>query len=204
MDAMITCDAIDILCDHLFHESVEVRFTCAVALGYLTFNRTASRLLLHNCRNVPHLFTALMSQLNGPKSRISKQFVESFQTALALGLPKLLVRHNRVKFHNPTTTTPMSARRRDDYENQHQQPAFVGFYNSKNNADKEEMMSRANTPFLSKSKNPSLFNRSQSAPMVAKMKRTEVQTEETSTIKSVRPKMTARPYTQLAIKRNKI
>lgn len=51
-DAMITCDAVDILCDLLYSPNDQIKFVSAVTLGFLTFNRTASRLLLHNCRNV--------------------------------------------------------------------------------------------------------------------------------------------------------
>lgn len=96
-DAMITCDAVDILCDRLYSTNNQIRFASAVTLGYLTYNRTASRLLLHNCRNVPVLFNTLMSILKSD-SKISPQFVESYETALELGLPKLLVKR-KVKFY---------------------------------------------------------------------------------------------------------
>ncbi len=95
-DAMITCDAVDILCDRLYSPNNQIKFASAVTLGYLTFNRTASRLLLHNCRNVPTLFNTLMSILR-QENKISSQFIESYETALELGLPKLLVK-NKVKF----------------------------------------------------------------------------------------------------------
>ena len=97
-DAMITCDAVDILCDRLYAPNHQIKFASAVTLGYLTFNRTASRLLLHNCRNVPQLYTTLVSILR-PENKISKQFVESYETAFELGLPKLLVK-NKVKFYD--------------------------------------------------------------------------------------------------------
>ena len=99
---MITCDAVDILCDRLYSTSNQIRFASAVTLGYLTYNRTASRLLLHNCRNVPTLFDTLMSILK-TDSKISPQFVESYQTALELGLPKLLIK-NKVKFYESKET----------------------------------------------------------------------------------------------------
>lgn len=100
-DAMITCDAVDILCDRLYSPNNQIKFASAVTLGYLTFNRTASRLLLHNCRNVPKLYNDMMSILK-PGNKISRQFVESYETALELGLPKLLVK-NQVKFYASTT-----------------------------------------------------------------------------------------------------
>lgn len=99
---MITCDAVDILCDRLYSPNDQIRFASAVTLGYLSFNRTASRILLHNCRNVPHLFKTLTSLLR-PEAKISKQFIESFQTALELGLPKLLVQ-KKIKFYDVTNT----------------------------------------------------------------------------------------------------
>ena len=95
---MITCDAVDILCDLLYSPNDQIKFVSAVTLGFLTFNRTASRLLLHNCRNVTHLFDTLMSIMR-PETKISQQFIESYQTALQLGLPKLLVK-NKVKFYD--------------------------------------------------------------------------------------------------------
>ena len=101
-DAMITCDAVDILCDLLYSSNEQIKFTSAVTLGYLTFNRTASRLLLHNCRNVTHLFDTLMSIVR-PETKISQQFIESYQTALKLGLPKLLVK-NKIKFYDTNKT----------------------------------------------------------------------------------------------------
>jgi hypothetical protein len=89
-DAMVTCDAVDILCDRLYSVNDQIRTASAIALGYLTYNRTASRLLLHNCRNVTHLFGVLTSTLK-PEHKISKQFLESYETAMQQGLPKLLV-----------------------------------------------------------------------------------------------------------------
>lgn len=106
-DAMITCDAVDILCDLLYSHNEQIRFASAVTLGYLTFNRTASRLLLHHCRNVPTLFNTLNSLLQ-PETKISPQFIESFQTALKLGLPKLLV-NNRCKFYDEAKRTEREA-----------------------------------------------------------------------------------------------
>ena len=94
---MITCDAVDILCDRLYSPNNQIKFASAVTLGYLTYNRTASRLLLHNCRNVPQLYNTLISILKS-ESKISRQFVESYETAYELGLPKLLVK-NKVKFY---------------------------------------------------------------------------------------------------------
>jgi hypothetical protein len=98
-DGMVACDAIDILCDHLLMEkSEQVRMASAVTLGYLTYNRTASRLLLHNCRNVTYLYDEIIHTL-GKKGKISTQFTQSYQTALQLGLPKLLINTKVYKNH---------------------------------------------------------------------------------------------------------
>ncbi len=74
----------------LYSRNEQIRYASAIALGYLTFNRTASRLLLHNCRNVTHLYDTLIFTLRN--NRISKQFIESYHTAFVQGLPKLLVK----------------------------------------------------------------------------------------------------------------
>ena len=124
-DAMITCDAVDILCDLLYAKNDQVKFASAVTLGYLTYNRTASRLLLHNCRNVPKLFDTLMSLIK-TEAKISSQFIESFHTALALGLPKLLV-HNKNKFYdaNAKKSYVLSATSDDENENK---PSIFFFF----------------------------------------------------------------------------
>ena len=113
-DAMISCDAVDILCDRLYSRNEEIRYVSAVALGYLTFNRKGSRILLNNCRNVTDLFDTLMSILK-PDDKIGNQFVQSYRTALQLGLPKLLV--------NKTFSIN---------ESENKQREFVGFYKGRN------------------------------------------------------------------------
>jgi hypothetical protein len=116
-DALITCDAIDILCDKLYSPNEQIRQVSAIALGYLTYNRTASRLLLHNCRNVTHLFGVLTSTLK-PENKIAKQFIESYQTAMQQGLPKLLVNGKLKLIDSPNTITP-------------REETFQGFYRGK-------------------------------------------------------------------------
>ena len=87
-DAMITSGAVDILIGHLNSENVEVRCSSAVALGYLTFNRTATRLLLIATRNTPGLFQRLMENLD-KDGKISKDFTEEFKRQEIVGLPAL-------------------------------------------------------------------------------------------------------------------
>jgi hypothetical protein len=103
-DAMITCDIVNILSDKQYNKNEQIRFASAVTLGYLTFNRTASRLLLHNCRNKTTLFDTLMRNLR-KDSKISPEFIASYKTALELGLPKLLV-NNKVRFAD-TSKSPV-------------------------------------------------------------------------------------------------
>lgn len=87
-DAMVTVGAIQLLSDRLSSSNDQVRFSCAVALGYLTYNRTATRYLLSACRNRPGLYERLMSSI-GKNPRINSEFVEEFRRAKIIGLPCL-------------------------------------------------------------------------------------------------------------------
>lgn len=60
----------------------------AVTLGYLTFNRTAARMLLVACRNTPGLYEKLEKNI-GKNPKISKEFTEEFRRAKSVGLPCL-------------------------------------------------------------------------------------------------------------------
>ncbi|WAQ94689.1 ANKAR-like protein [Mya arenaria] len=83
-DAMVTTGAIDELVDRLSSTNEQVRSAVAVALGYLTFNKTAARLLLGACRNTPGLYKKLMDNI-GKDSKISSDFIENFKRAKTLG-----------------------------------------------------------------------------------------------------------------------
>ncbi|XP_071497237.1 ankyrin and armadillo repeat-containing protein-like [Diadema antillarum] len=87
-DAMITSGAVDILIGHLHSANMEVRHSAAVAVGYLTFNRTATRLLLIATRNTPGLFQKLMDNLD-KDGKISRDFTEEFRRQEIVGLPAL-------------------------------------------------------------------------------------------------------------------
>jgi hypothetical protein len=63
-----------------------VRNAAAVSLGYLTFNKTASRILFSLCRNTPGLYRSLFDNI-GVDPRISQQFVKEFERAKMIGLP---------------------------------------------------------------------------------------------------------------------
>lgn len=193
-DAMITCDAVDILCDRLYSNNDQIRFASAVTLGYLSFNRTASRMLLHNCRNVPHLFQTLMSIIR-PETKISKQFVESFQTAKELGLPKLLVK-NKIKFFKSNIVN------RED--------TFKGFYNPASllsNKTFNQILPNREPKLEARTVQKKLvkkMNRSQSAPIkqVVAIEDFESEAQDTVdlTIKFSKPKLGARPATLLNMK----
>ncbi|KAH9489690.1 hypothetical protein Btru_037450 [Bulinus truncatus] len=85
-DAMITCGALDVLVQKLDSPNDIVRNGAAVALGYLTFNKTAYRLLFSLCRNVPNLFDKIMKNI-GDEPKISQEFIDDFKRATRIGLP---------------------------------------------------------------------------------------------------------------------
>ncbi|XP_078260750.1 ankyrin and armadillo repeat-containing protein [Rhinoraja longicauda] len=85
-DAMITMGAVGNLCPHLYAERGEVRESCATALGYLSFNRTAHRHLLVECRNQPELYDLLISNVS-PDGKICQEFIDEFNVQKLIGLP---------------------------------------------------------------------------------------------------------------------
>ena len=85
-DAMVTTGAIDVLINRLDSPNEQVRNSVAVALGYLTFNKTAARLLFSACRNKPGLHKKLMDNV-GESPKISPDFIEDFKRAKIVGLP---------------------------------------------------------------------------------------------------------------------
>ena len=85
-DAMITTGALDLLVERLSSPNILVRNAVAVALGYLTFNPTAARILFSICRNMPGLYKQLMANI-GYNPKISQEFVANFRRAKIVGLP---------------------------------------------------------------------------------------------------------------------
>ncbi|GFR60921.1 ankyrin and armadillo repeat-containing protein [Elysia marginata] len=85
-DAMITTGALDLLVKRLDSDNDIVRNGAAVTLGYLTFNKTAYRLLFSQCRNTPGLFEKLMANI-GVDPRINQEFKDDFKRAKLIGLP---------------------------------------------------------------------------------------------------------------------
>eukprot|EP00794_Sanderia_malayensis_P003419 gene3419-3910_t len=84
-DAMVVAGTVDSLIENLHSANKQVRGSTAVALGYLSFNSTASRLLLSACRNTPGLYDSLQSNLGNGK--LSMAFVQEWKRNLLIGLP---------------------------------------------------------------------------------------------------------------------
>jgi len=88
-DAMLALGALSVLTDRLMTDASEaVRHSCAVTLGYLTYNRTAARLLFTACRNTPRLYDQIVQSM-GPSARLNADFVTEFECARKIGLPCL-------------------------------------------------------------------------------------------------------------------
>lgn len=85
-DAMVTTGAPNLLIQLLNSENDQVRNSAAVTLGYLTYNRTASRLLFGACRNTPILYKQMMDNI-GKNPKLNSDFVDDFRRAKHVGLP---------------------------------------------------------------------------------------------------------------------
>ncbi|XP_028847606.1 ankyrin and armadillo repeat-containing protein isoform X2 [Denticeps clupeoides] len=113
-DAMVTMGVVQDLSDHLHSKEEEVRTACASALGYLTFNRRAHRLLLVKCRNAPLTYHLLMQNLS-EDARMSRLFTDDFRREKTVGLPSLSLEINGgppVQHHfmdTPRRTSTISA-----------------------------------------------------------------------------------------------
>lgn len=68
--------------------STQVLTACANALGYLSFNRLAYRLLLVECRKNPYMYRALKGHL-AKDAKINSKFTSEFNRQRRLGLPSL-------------------------------------------------------------------------------------------------------------------
>ncbi|KAM8934165.1 ankyrin and armadillo repeat-containing protein [Pelodytes ibericus] len=87
-EVITTLGTVERLCNLLNSEEEEVCVASANALGYLTFNRTAYRHLLVECRNRPALYSLLIAYLS-TDAKISKQFIDEFNFQKQIGLPSL-------------------------------------------------------------------------------------------------------------------
>ncbi|TKC50682.1 hypothetical protein EI555_001023, partial [Monodon monoceros] len=63
-EAFTTLGTIQQLCYHLYSRQEEVRMACSSALGYLTYNANAFRILLKECRNKPNQFLRITKNIS--------------------------------------------------------------------------------------------------------------------------------------------
>ncbi|XP_076804919.1 ankyrin and armadillo repeat-containing protein-like isoform X2 [Clavelina lepadiformis] len=93
-DAIVTFDAVGKLLRHLRSTNDQVRAASSQALGYLSFNRTASREMMTSCRGQKGLYEMLVENL-GEDGKISEEFVAEFKRQSSIGLPIPKQRHSR-------------------------------------------------------------------------------------------------------------
>uniref|UniRef100_A0A8C8YVN0 Ankyrin and armadillo repeat containing n=1 Tax=Prolemur simus TaxID=1328070 RepID=A0A8C8YVN0_PROSS len=91
--AFTTLGTIQRLCYHLYSGREEVRAACSCALGYLTYNANAFRILLKECRNKPNQFLRLTNNISRDAS-INPAFLKEFQMQQTVGLPSLSLEKN--------------------------------------------------------------------------------------------------------------
>lgn len=65
-----------------------MRTACSCALGYLTYNANAFRILLKECRNKPNQFLRLINSISRDAS-INPAFLKEFRMQQKVGLPSL-------------------------------------------------------------------------------------------------------------------
>ncbi|XP_007949764.1 ankyrin and armadillo repeat-containing protein [Orycteropus afer afer] len=92
-EAFTTLGAVQRLCYHLYSEKEEVRTACSCALGYLTYNANAFRILLKECRNKPNQFIRIRNNISRDAS-INPAFLKEFQMQEKVGLPSLSLEKN--------------------------------------------------------------------------------------------------------------
>nr|XP_051705311.1 ankyrin and armadillo repeat-containing protein isoform X4 [Oryctolagus cuniculus] len=92
-EAFTSLGTIQRLCYHLHSVREEVRTACSCALGYLTYNANAFRILLKECRNKPNQFLRLTNNINRDAS-INPAFLKEFQMQQTVGLPSLSLEKN--------------------------------------------------------------------------------------------------------------
>uniref|UniRef100_A0A8C0WKP3 Ankyrin and armadillo repeat-containing protein n=1 Tax=Castor canadensis TaxID=51338 RepID=A0A8C0WKP3_CASCN len=92
-EAFITLGTIQRLCYHLYSGREEVRTACSCALGYLTYNANAFRMLLNECRNKPNQFLRIINNINRD-AKINPAFLKAFQMQQLVGLPSLSLEKN--------------------------------------------------------------------------------------------------------------
>nr|CAB3221644.1 ankyrin and armadillo repeat-containing protein [Phallusia mammillata] len=96
-DAIVTCEAVPKLLEKLNSSDKLLRQSAAQALGYLSFNRTASRELMAACRATEGVHSNLTVNL-GEDGRISDEFVAEFKRQATIGLP---IANNKKRISRP-------------------------------------------------------------------------------------------------------
>ena len=122
--ALVTLGVIEQTVKNLQSTSqIEVKRASANALGYLTFNALASRILLATCRARPMLFHTLMENLE-TDAKINEEFVKNFDMEMEAGCPmhhlevmggtpiKEKLDYSRVSSSRPITRGSLSAKSR--------------------------------------------------------------------------------------------
>nr|XP_006821473.1 PREDICTED: ankyrin and armadillo repeat-containing protein-like [Saccoglossus kowalevskii] len=85
--AIVSVNAVYLLCKLMLSESEQVRGSAAIALGYLSYNHKAERQLLNRCRKEPVLMKVL--KYHTRKSKLSPQFTEDWKHFMKIGLPPI-------------------------------------------------------------------------------------------------------------------
>ncbi|XP_071821926.1 ankyrin and armadillo repeat-containing protein-like isoform X2 [Apostichopus japonicus] len=85
--AVISVGGIDLLCNLMLVENEQVSGAAAIALGYLSFNFMAERILLNKCRIDPLLYKLLRHYT--ANYRISKSFIKEYKHYKHIGLPPI-------------------------------------------------------------------------------------------------------------------
>ncbi|XP_053454353.1 ankyrin and armadillo repeat-containing protein [Nycticebus coucang] len=92
-EAFTSVGTIQRLCYHLYSGVEEVRTACSCALGYLTYNANAFRVLLKECRNKPNQFLRITNNISRDAS-INPAFLKEFRMQQTVGLPSLSLEKN--------------------------------------------------------------------------------------------------------------
>ncbi|XP_077982959.1 ankyrin and armadillo repeat-containing protein-like isoform X2 [Glandiceps talaboti] len=85
--AIVSVNAVILLCQLMLSESEQVRGSAAIALGYLSFNHKAERQMLNQCRKDPYLMKVL--KYHTKKNKVSTQFSDDWQHYRKIGLPPI-------------------------------------------------------------------------------------------------------------------
>ncbi|XP_018672731.2 ankyrin and armadillo repeat-containing protein isoform X1 [Ciona intestinalis] len=85
-DAIVQLGTVPKLVKNLESANQQLRQAASQALGYLSFNRTASRELMAACRGTDGVYESLINNI-GPDGVVADEFVAEFKCQSAIGLP---------------------------------------------------------------------------------------------------------------------